>query len=150
MGEGEAVLGEAVSYFDAAFGIIVGIEGGLVDDPQDPGKLTKFGISKRRYPTEDVANLTLERAKFLYQRDYWNPHHCDNLPWSEALLVFDSSVNGGNAERWHSMYAGSPEFVTNFQAEHLLYLASLPGWSHDGRGWARRALKIARLAEKQP
>jgi hypothetical protein len=139
-----------VSNFDTAFGIIVGIEAGYVNDPRDPGGETKYGISKRRYPAEDIPNLTLERAKFLYQRDYWNPHHCDALPWAEALLVFDTAVNGGNAERWHSMYAGSPDFIMNYQAEHALYLASLPGWSHDGRGWMRRAFKIARLAEKQP
>ena len=137
-----------MSNFDAAFGIVVGVEGGYVNDPQDPGGETKYGISKRRYPSEDIANLTLERAKFLYQRDYWNPHHCDALPWGEALLVFDTAVNGGNAERWHSMYAGSPDFIINYQAEHALYLASLPGWPHDGRGWMRRAFKIARLAEK--
>lgn len=139
-----------MSYFDQAFGIIIGIEAGYVNDPKDPGGETKYGISKRRYPAEDIPNLTLDRAKFLYQRDYWNPHHCDALPWTEALLVFDTAVNGGNAERWHSMYAGSPDFVMNYQAEHALYLASLPGWAHDGRGWMRRAFKIARLAEKQP
>lgn len=138
-----------MSAFDTAFAIVVGIEGGYVNDPKDPGGETKYGISKRRYPNEDIKNLTIERAKFLYQRDYWNSHHCDSLPWAEALLVFDTSVNGGNAERWHSMYAGSPQFVVNYQAEHALYLASLPGWIHDGRGWMRRLLTIARLAESQ-
>ena len=141
-----------MSYFDVAFGIIVGIEAGYVNDPKDPGGETKFGISKRRYPNEDIKNLTLERAKFLFQRDYWNTNKCDSMPWEQALLVFDAAINGGHAERWHDMYAGYPaiDFIMNFQAEHALYLASLPEWPHDGRGWMRRAFKIARLAEKQP
>ena len=141
-----------MSYFDAAFGVIVGVEGGYVNDAKDPGGETKYGISKRRYPNEDIKNLTLDRAKFLYQRDYWGAHKCDDMPWEQALLVFDAAVNGGSPDRWHSLYAGYPasDFIINFQAEHALYLASLPGWTHDGRGWMRRAFKIARLAEKQP
>jgi lysozyme family protein len=141
-----------MSNFDSAFGIIVGIEAGYVNDPQDPGGETKYGISKRRYPNEDIKNLTLDRAKALYQRDYWNAHKCDNMPWEQALLVFDTAVNGGSADRWHGLYSGYPakDFIINFQAEHALYLASLPGWINYGRGWMRRAFKIAQLAEKQP
>lgn len=141
-----------MSYFDSAFSIIIGIEKGYVNDPKDPGGETKYGISKRRYPGEDIPNLTLDRAKFLYQRDYWNSNKCGAMPWEQALLVFDSAVNGGHPQRWHDMYAGYPplDFIMNFQAEHALYLASLPGWIHDGRGWMRRAFKIGRLAEKAP
>jgi lysozyme family protein len=141
-----------VSYFDAAFGMIVGVEGGYVNDPQDPGGETKYGISKRRYPNEDIANLTLERAKFLYQRDYWAANGCDKLPWTEAFLVFDSAVNGGNPQRWLQMYSGLPplEFAVGFQAEHIQYLASLQNWAHNARGWSRRLLKIFHLSLKEP
>ncbi len=133
-----------MSLFDTAFAIVVGLEGGYVNDPQDPGGETKYGISKRRYPAEDIPSLTLDRAKFLYQRDYWNTHGCDKLEWTEALLVFDSAVNGGNPTRWLQMYAGSApkDFAIAFQAEHIQYLASLPGWPHEARGWSRRLLKI--------
>jgi lysozyme family protein len=141
-----------MSHFDAAVGIVIGIEAGYVNDPKDPGLETKFGISKRRYPNEDIQNLTLDRAKALYQRDYWNSNGCESMPWEQALLVFDASVNGGFPKRWHDMYAGYPaaDFIENFQAEHSLYLAGLPGWITYGRGWMRRAFKIARLAGKQP
>ena len=36
-------------------------EGGLVNDPQDPGGVTKFGISQRSYPALDIRELTPER-----------------------------------------------------------------------------------------
>lgn len=134
--------------FDRAFGIVVGVEAGYVNDPKDPGGETKFGISKGAYPDEDIPNMTLERAKFLYQRDYWNSHDLDELEWGKALLVFDCAVNGGNHQRWYSMYGGYAltDFIEAFQGERLLYLASLPGWAHDGRGWARRVVHISLLA----
>jgi hypothetical protein len=43
-----------MSLFDAAFPIVVGIEAGYVNDPQDPGGETKYGVSKRAYPNEDI------------------------------------------------------------------------------------------------
>lgn len=81
--------------FDRAFQIVVGEEGGLADDPRDPGGLTKFGISQRSYPNEDIRALTLDRAKFLYKRDYWTPIRGDELPFRWALLCFDCAVNQG-------------------------------------------------------
>ena len=132
--------------------MIVGIEAGYVADPQDPGGETKYGISKRRYPSEDIPNLTLERAKFLYQRDYWSTQGCDRLEWTQALLVFDCAVNGGHPQRWLQMFSGqSPQdFAINFQAEHIQYLASLPTWPHEARGWSRRLLKIFDLSLRTP
>jgi lysozyme family protein len=137
-----------VSYFDDAFALVIGVEGGYVNNPEDPGGETKFGISKRRYPTIDIKNLTIDQAKVIYRRDYWDAHDLDPRPWREALLVFDCAVNGGNASRWLSMYSGNPQFVPLFQAEHFLYLASLPGWQDFGRGWARRIVTMALAANK--
>lgn len=42
--------------FDLAFEIIIGHEGGYVNDPRDPGGETRYGISKRAYPNEDINN----------------------------------------------------------------------------------------------
>lgn len=131
--------------FDIAFGLVVDIEGGYKPaTADDPGGETKYGISKRQYPAEDIPNLTLDRAKFLFQRDYWNAHKCDTLEWGKALLVFDCAVNGGPAERWYSMYGGQrlADFAVSFQAEHAQYLASLRNWPTEGRGWMRRLFKI--------
>ncbi|PKN67172.1 MAG: peptidoglycan-binding protein [Deltaproteobacteria bacterium HGW-Deltaproteobacteria-15] len=46
-------------------------EKGYVNDPDDPGGETKFGISKRAYPNIDIANLTKEDAVGIYYRDWW-------------------------------------------------------------------------------
>ena len=70
-------------------------EGGYVNDPDDPGGETKWGISKRAYPTEDILNLTPERAASLYHRDYWLLSGCDKLPFPYSTVVFDTAVNLG-------------------------------------------------------
>lgn len=77
-------------------------EGGYVNDPGDPGGETKYGISKRAYPTVDIRNLTKDEASSLYNRDYWIPCGCDTLEYPLNLVVFDSAVNCGvsRAKKW--------------------------------------------------
>ena len=71
-------------------------EGGLSNDKTDAGGLTKYGISQRAYPDEDIANLTKERAKQLYRRDYWMPIQGDSISFNQtAYLIFDMAVNAG-------------------------------------------------------
>jgi lysozyme family protein len=48
--------------FEDIVGAHIEIEGGLVNDPLDPGGMTKYGISKRFNPDVDVENLTIEQA----------------------------------------------------------------------------------------
>ena len=52
--------------FEVAVDFILSVEGGLVDDPTDPGGLTKFGISQRAYPKLNIRDLTADTAKALY------------------------------------------------------------------------------------
>jgi lysozyme family protein len=79
--------------FDQAFGRLIGNEGGYVNDPHDPGGETKYGISKRAYPGEDIAGMTLERAKVIYLRDFWGPAGCDTMPDLVKFQLFDVAVN---------------------------------------------------------
>lgn len=81
--------------FQKAFELIIGVEAGYVNDPKDPGGETKFGISKRSYPTEDIPNLTLQRAQEIYKRDYWDKLHCEELSTPLDIFVFDAGVNQG-------------------------------------------------------
>jgi len=90
--------------FDKAFELLMVNEvngmpdGGYVNDPGDPGGETKYGISKRAYPDVDIAGLTQDDAKAIYQRDYWDPHHCDAMPWAVGWVFFDCAVNHGAHE----------------------------------------------------
>ena len=71
-------------------------EGGYINDPNDRGGETNFGISRNSYPTEDIKNMTIERAKEIYKRDYWNPLRLDELASANiAEEIFEQAVNMG-------------------------------------------------------
>lgn len=81
--------------FERALTIILREEGGYVNDPNDPGGETNFGISKRQYPDVDIKNLTHEQVAAIYKRDYWDKVKGDEIPWPLCLFVFDAAVNQG-------------------------------------------------------
>jgi lysozyme family protein len=81
--------------FQEAIDRVLGHEGGYVNDPDDPGGETKFGISKRSYPDEDIANLTRERACFLYERDFWRPVAALIDDMALVFQMLDAAVNHG-------------------------------------------------------
>lgn len=132
--------------FEDAFKFVIGEEGGYVNNASDPGGETKYGISKRAYPNEDIANLTIERAKQIYRSDYWDALALDGRPYGAALCVFDCGCNEGlSRAKYLQSYVGpnSPDFVVMFQAERGLHYASLPIFAKFGRGWIRRLLRTA-------
>ena len=147
--------------FDEAFQRVVKHEGGYVNDPLDPGGETRYGISKRAYPGEDIANMTLERAKYLYHRDYWGPAGCDAVPDFLKFDLFDMAVNQGVRAAvkalQHAVHETEdgilgPKTLRAIQttyAHHLLYRftaarlvlytrADDERWLRFGRGWVRR------------
>jgi len=82
--------------FKQAIAVILKHEGGYSKNENDPGGETNWGISKRSYPEVDIYNLTKERAKHIYLRDYWKPlnlYMIDNA--NVCLELFDFSVNAG-------------------------------------------------------
>lgn len=83
--------------FEKAFKDTIGLEGGYSNDPLDVGGETKYGISSRTYATEDIKNLTLDRAKFLYYRDFWSKLRLDDLRGDIAGEIFDTAVNMGQS-----------------------------------------------------
>lgn len=77
-------------------------EGGYVNDPDDPGGETKWGISKTFHPDEDIKNLSPERAAEIYYNEYWVPSGASELPAPLCTVVFDSAVLCGvsRAREW--------------------------------------------------
>lgn len=141
-------------------------EGGLVDDPNDPGGLTNFGISQRAYPGVDIRGLTAEAASNIYHRDYWERVAGDSLPMGVDLMVFDMAVNAGVAESARILQGcvgaaqdgvigdgtlaavatacasdntmGLIDILANAQRA---YYESLPEWPIYGAGWGARVTK---------
>ena len=80
--------------FNLAIPVVLANEGGLVDNANDPGGLTNFGISQRSYPNVDIRNLTRDAASAIYQRDFW--HYDAVQSQAMATKIFDMSVNMGH------------------------------------------------------
>lgn len=82
--------------FQTALNITLDNEGKYVNNPNDPGGETKYGISKRSYPHLNIAELTLEKAIALYKEDFWDKMKLDQITHQIlANKIFDIGVNIG-------------------------------------------------------
>lgn len=146
--------------FDSAFDALIAHEGGLVNNQNDKGGLTKYGISQRAYPSLDIAALTLPEVRELYKRDYWDRAQCDRLPPDLAFDLFDAAVNSGigQAIRWLQRSVGVADdgavgpltlaaiqrlddtsaIRARFNGHRLEFMTRLSTWDVFGKGWARR------------
>ena len=88
--------------FEEAIEIILQHEGvgidpenptGYVNDPDDPGGETHFGITKRSYPSLAIGNLTRDEAIEIYKNDYWLKYNYDQIQNDTlAFMLFDQAV----------------------------------------------------------
>lgn len=156
--------------FETALKLVLDVETPrLTNDPTDPGGLTKYGISQRAFPTEDIAAMTLERASELYRKCYWDTCRCDELPGPIAIIVFDMAVNQGTniaAKILQTVTASNVDGVIGphtIQAANTLPILHLifeltarriwrygigPDFPTNGLGWTRRALEALFLAQE--
>lgn len=82
--------------FERLIGFVLEHEGGYVNDPDDPGGETKYGVSKKSYPHVDIASLTIEQAKDIYYEDWWLPLKCPQIHDDKvAQKYLDTCVNTG-------------------------------------------------------
>lgn len=86
--------------FEKAVEKTLQLEGGYVNDPDDPGGATKYGITEATARahgyTGDMRELPLETAKAIYKKSYWDVARLDEFP-SQLIAenVFDCNVNCG-------------------------------------------------------
>lgn len=84
-------------------------EGGYVNDPDDPGGATNYGVTihtMRRFGVDvngdgvvnirDVKALTKDQAREIYKREYFYGPRIDDLPEAVQANVFDMYVNSGS------------------------------------------------------
>lgn len=157
--------------FDLAFERVVGHEGDFTDDPKDRGNWTtgvigqgqcngtKYGISAMSYPDLDIKNLTVDRAKAIYKRDFWDRAQADQYDAAIAYQLFDIAVNNGNGNAIRmlqravnvaddgqmgprSLAAVKAMSVTDvimrLNAERLFFITKLSTWPTYGKGWTNR------------
>lgn len=93
--------------FEGAIDIILDVEGGFQKIATDPGnwtggsigsgslKGTKFGISAAQYPSLDIESLSVEDARRIYRRDYYDRYKLHRLPQALVLPVLDAVIHEG-------------------------------------------------------
>jgi lysozyme family protein len=81
--------------FERAISMVMRDEGGYVNDPDDPGGETKYGISARSYPGVDIQALTADGARAIYWAHWWLPFRFGALPMPFSAKSFDISINCG-------------------------------------------------------
>ena len=84
-----------LTKFDEIIEVVLEHEGGYVNDPDDPGGETNFGIAKRSHPDVDIKNLTKEGAKEIYKEVYWDKNKVEKVPEQLRHIYFDMCVNMG-------------------------------------------------------
>ena len=88
---------------------IVAREGGFVDNPNDPGGATNFGVTIHTMralgldldrdgdiDTDDVKLLTADQAVGIFKKNYYEKPKISMLPEAIQASVFDMQVNAGS------------------------------------------------------
>jgi lysozyme family protein len=73
-------------------------EGGYVNNPNDSGGPTKYGITQKDLPGIDIEGLTEDQAVQYYSERYWKPLYSEILSQDVANKIFDMGVLFGIGE----------------------------------------------------
>jgi lysozyme family protein len=141
---------------EAMIGDVIRREGGFVDHPADRGGPTKFGITQaalsrqlgRAATAAEVEGLSLDQARQIYRRDYYQGPRIDRLPERIQPFVFDSAVNHGPGRAIAFVQqvcnlAGFGELVVDGVCGPLTIRAA-----HDA-AWAMKDWLLAALVEER-
>ena len=155
-----------IDLFPAADAIVSAMEG---FHNVDQGGDTWYGIARRFHPEETPWPPTESRAADIRRTQYWDFHHCGQMPWAWALAVYDGAINQGSApivlaQRALGVSAdgsvgpgtlaamataGSEQFEIFLAAREIAY-AGDGDFSTDGKGWYKRCIHIAMQAAVPP
>jgi lysozyme family protein len=92
---------KSVNFCEALQKTLV-FEGGYVNDPDDSGGETNYGITKKTAIsfgyTGDMDNIPMSVVEDIYLKQYWNLMKCEEISYKNKLLaefLFDTAVNCG-------------------------------------------------------
>ena len=89
--------------FEEIIEVVLAHEGGFVDDPDDRGGATNWGVTQAvwedfledEFTSEDVRNFSREQAIELYREEFWKPSQAEKLQEEIREVYFDMCVNHG-------------------------------------------------------
>jgi lysozyme family protein len=159
----------------AAMDALLKHEGGFINHPKDPGKMTNLGVTQAVWEEwvghpvgeQEMRALTPEKVALMYKQKYWDKIRGDDLPSGVDMAVFDCCVNSGpgRAAKMLQKVLGvtqdgaigaqtllkattvdSSKLIADYNAERLAFLQALPTWDTFGKGWGRRVAEVTEQA----
>ena len=156
--------------FQTAFDLLITHEGGFSNHPDDPGGATMYGVTEAVARAEGytgpMRELTLDFAKQVYRKRYWDACRCDQMSDPLRYPLFDAAVNSGpgQAIKWLQSAVGVkvdgaigpvtqqavnvlPAQVTRQKmvGARLRFMTNLANWPSFSKGWARRIAAILEM-----
>lgn len=134
---------------------ILAAEGGFVDDPEDLGGTTNFGITKatleayRGHPVtvEDVRNLPRAEAREIYRKNYVAPFEWASGDAEFLHLLVDSGVQHG-VGRCQSWLAETGHDYNAFLKRRIRFYGEIitarPANAKFAKGWLARVAGFVR------
>jgi lysozyme family protein len=147
--------------FERAFQVILRLEGvgvnpknpdGYVNHVRDPGGETKFGISKKAFPTVDLAALTRADALAIYWTHYWVPSYAEHLTWPLQVYHADAAVNQGlgRAMKFLAFTHDPGQYLAAREGAYRTLAATNPTAYFWLPAWLNRLRDLRVLAEASP
>ena len=85
--------------FDQVFDRTIGHEGGYVNNPNDRGGETNWGVTiataRANGYIGSMREMTREQAKQIYFKAFWQRAKCDQYTGAISYQLFDAAVNHG-------------------------------------------------------
>ena len=156
--------------FGTAFDLLITHEGGFSSHPDDPGGATMYGVTEKVARAEgftgSMRNFSLNDAKTIYRKNYWDACRCDLMPDQLRYPLFDAAVNSGPGQsiKWLQSALGVKADgaigpVTQQAANvcfplvvrqkmignRLRFMTNLNNWPSFSKGWARRIAAILEM-----
>lgn len=161
--------------FDSCLGLVLGYEGGFVNNPKDPGGMTNLGVTRHVWEgwighpvtDRDMRCLMPSDVRPLYMAKYWDMNKCGDLPNGIDLVVFDTSVNSGvtraarilqqvlqldddgiiGPKTLHGASTVDAKGIIEAYCDtRIAFLKSLGTWRYFGNGWSARVEKLRSTA----
>ena len=156
--------------FERAFDLLITHEGGFSNHPDDPGGATMYGVTevvaRAEGHTGPMRDLSLDFAKQVYRKRFWDACRCDQMPDVIRYPLFDAAVNSGPSQaiKWLQVAVGVkadgvicpitqqtvnvlPAQVTRQKmiGNRLRFMTNLNNWPSFSKGWARRIAAILEM-----
>lgn len=156
--------------FNRAFDLLISHEGGFSNHPDDPGGATMYGVTEKVARangfTGNMRDYTLDMAKAVYRKSYWDACRCEQMPNEIRYPLFDAAVNSGPVQsiKWLQQALGVKSdgiigpvtLKTTLEAnpyalrqamigKRLRFMTDLRNWPSFSKGWSRRIAAILEM-----